>query len=344
MKFPTGKNDINYMAVELRKIDITPPPRQIGLRHLDNKELMNLHRAGKLSQVVNYHGPLDPQSYVEVDCSIRSSLETETLASILGERCKLGKHRFLQVPPHLEILRDRLFYLLLEEVDWQASVGDISEQDYRVDRGKTTLCFFDEQRRLVALMPGGEINEVMMPDFIPPDLMRPQIEVVSLIRGREVTVLDAGIGRSTTIYAVMRHLRELGKQVTGYGINLTAELSPPNSAVPIFTGMFEDQAFSVQFDLVYSQVGSSFYAPNIKKYVRKLLSVLKPGGAALLNIANFHLWERELRIAGAVYTPLYNIIGTFWIDKALQNPDANQTPAALLEKFKQPSGLLIQLP
>lgn len=297
-----------------------------------------------LAQVVNYRRPLNPQNYVEVDCSMRSRLEVETLVSILGERCQRGEDRVLQVPPHLEPLRDRLFYLLVGELDWEASAGNLSERDYRVNRGKTTLCFFDEQRRLVALMPGGEIDEVMMPDFIPPDLLHPQIEVASLIRGRKVAVLDAGIGRSTTIYPLMRRLRELGKQVQGYGINLIAELSPPNSAVPIYTGVFEDYPFPVQFDLIYSQLGSSFYAPNIKKYVRKLLAVLKPGGAVLLDIANYRLWQQELAAARVGVTPLYNINRISWIDDARDNPDANTTPAHVLEKFEEPAGLLIRMP
>lgn len=332
------------MAVELRKVDGTHQPRQLGLRCLDDKELLRLHRAGTLAQVVNYRVRLNPQNYVELDCSIRSRLETETLASILGERAGFGRDRFLQVPPHLEDLRDRLFYLLLEQVDWEASSGDISESDYKVNRGKTTLCFFDEQRRLVSLMPDGEIDEVMMPGFIPPDIKFPTIEVAALSNRGEINILDAGIGRSTTIYSLMRRLKELGRQPTGYGINLLAELSPANPAIPIFTGKFETFHFPVAFDLVYSQLGSSFYAPNIPKYIRKLKSILRTGGVAILNIANSHIWLPALKAEGVAYTPLFNINHTYWIDDALHNPGSNKTPPQLLEKFKDPSGFLIRLP
>jgi len=317
--------------------------RQLGLRCLDDAALLRLHRAGKLTQVVNYRGPLDLRNYLEPDYSTRSHLERETLTSILGERCHLGDDRLLEVPPHLEALRDRLFYLLLGELDWEASAGNISKRDYRVDRGKTTLCFYDEQRRLVALMPGGEIDEVAMPDFIPPDLKHPQIEITSLINRREVTVLDAGIGRSTTIYSLMRRLQELGKQVKGYGLNLTEEISPAGSAVPIFTGIFEDYPFPIKFDLVYSQVGSSFYTPNIPKFARKITEVLKPGGVALLDIANFHLWRPALIAAGMDFSPLYSISSTAWIDAGMRNP-AYRASAKALNRLKEPSGLLIRMP
>lgn len=331
------------MSIRVKQLERTRRPQQIGLRCLSDDQLLRLHRDGMVAQVVNYREPLKPQNYVELDCSLRSRLETETLVSILGERCKLGEDRFLQVPRHLEPLRDRLFYLLLAEVDWEASAGNIPKQDYRVDRGKTSLCFYDEKRRIVALMPGGEIDEVAMPDFISPDLKHPQIEVASLLSQREVTVLDAGIGRSTTIYSLMRRLKELGKRVKGYGINLTEELSPARSAVPIFTGIFEDFPFPISFDLVYSQLGSSFYTPNIPKYVRKLRSILRPRGMALLDIANFHVWRPALTAERMDFTPLYNINRTHWIDDARQNPDANLTTAKDLEKFKEPSGLLIRI-
>ena len=317
------------MAVEIRKVGKTPHPRQLGLRCLDDAALLRLHRAGTLTQVVNYRGPLDLRNYLEPDYSTRSHLERETLTSILGERCHLGDDRLLEVPPHLEALRDRLFYLLLGELDWEASAGNISHPDYQVDRGKTKLCFYDEQRHLVALMPGGEIDEVAFPDVIPPDLRYPQVEVTALLSTEVVTVLDAGIGRSTTIYLVMRRLKELGKQVSGYGINLTAELSPVGSAVPIFTGKFEDFPFPLGFDLVYSQVGSSFYTPNIPKYINKLRSILRPGGAALLDIANFHLWRPALIAAGMDFSPLFNLNSTLWTG------DIN---------LIDPTGLLIRMP
>jgi SAM-dependent methyltransferase len=331
------------MSVRVRQLERTGRPRQLGLSCRDDKQLLRLHRDGLLAQVVNYRRPLNPQNYVELDCSIRSRLETETLVSVLGERSKLGEHRFLQVPPHLEILRDRLFYLLLAEIDWEASAGDISEQDYRVDRGKTTLCFFDDQRRLVALLPGGEIDQTKVPGFIPPDLFNPQIEVASLIKGRDVTVLDAGIGRSTTIYSLMRRLQELGKQVKGYGLNLTEEISPAGSAVPIFTGIFEDYPFPIKFDLVYSQVGSSFYTPNIPKFARKIAEVLKPGGIALFDIAHFHLWQQALTAERMDFSPLYNISSTAWIDAGMRNP-AYRASAKALNRLKEPSGLLIRMP
>lgn len=327
MKSGAGKNDIYYMAVGLGKVDGVPHARQLGLRCLGDTELLGLHRAGTLSQIVNYRGPLKPQNYVELDFSIRSRLEAETLSSILGKRGKLGEDRFLQVPSHLEGLRDRLFYLLLEEVDWEASGGNLPQRDYKVDRGKTTLCFYDDRRRIVALIPGGEIDETAMPDFIPPDLRHPQVEVAALLNQKEVAVLDAGIGRSTTIYSVMRRLKELGKRATGYGINLTAELSPVESAVPIFTGKFEEYPFPVGFDLVYCQVGSSFYTPNIPKYLGKLRSILRPGGVALLDIANSHLWLSALTAAQVNFTPLYNINRFRWMG----NP-----------RLIDPSGLLIR--
>jgi len=317
------------MSIEVRQLDRVCRTRQLGLRCLDDAALLRLHRAGKLTQVVNYRGPLDLRNYLEPDYSTRSHLEMETLTSILGERCHLGDDRLLEVPPHLEALRDRLFYLLLGELDWEASAGNISQPDYRVDRGKTKLCFYDEQRRLVGLMPGGEIDEVAFPDVIPPDLRYPQVEVTALLSNEAVTVLDAGIGRSTTIYLVMHRLKELGKQVSGYGINLTEKLSPAKSAVPIFTGKFEDFPFPIGFDLVYSQVGSSFYTPNIPKYIRKLKSILSPGGVALLDIANFHLWRPVLTDAGMNFSPLFNINRASWAGDL---------------KLIDPAGLLIRMP
>ncbi len=304
------------------------PPTSRQLSDSD-KSLLCLHRNGLLTRKVNYQGPLHPQRYVNLDRSLRSRLETDLLVSILGERCKLGEDRFLQVPSHLEPLRDRLFYLLLAEVDEEAAEGNLSDCDYRIDRGKTTLLFFNEQRKVVVLIPGGEIDVEALPDVAPPDLNNPQIEVASLLNQRDVTVLDAGIGRSTTINSLMRRLQELGKQVKGYGLNLTEEISPAGSAVPIFTGKFEDFPFPIGFDLVYSQVGSSFYTPNIPKYIRKLKSILSPGGVALLDIANFHLWRPVLTDAGMNFSPLFNINRASWAGDL---------------KLIDPAGLLIRMP
>lgn len=192
-------------------------------------------------------------------------------------------------------------------------------------------------------MPGGEIDEVAAPGFIWPSLDHPQIEVASLVGGAEIAVLDAGIGRSTTIYSLMRRLKELGKQAIGYGINLTAELTPVNSAVPIFTGIFEYFPFPQRFDLVYSQLGSSFYTPNITRYVSKLAEILRPGGKAILNITHFRLWQQALTAAQMDFLPLYSIPSTAWIEAGLRNPAYRASPKAL-DRLKEPSGLLIKMP
>lgn len=331
------------MAVEVRKVERTTLPPHLSPRCLDDRELLRRHRAGTLAQTVNYQGPLKPQVYVELDCSTRSNLEDETLVSILGARCKLGESVRLQVPPHLEGLRDRLFYLLLEEKDWEASAGNAIEREYRVDRAKTTLCFFDGQKRLVALLPDGMIDEVKAPGFIPPDLLNPQIEVVKLLKEKEVTVLDAGIGRSTTIHLVRRRLNELGKRALGFGINLTTGLAQTGSTVPIYVGKFEDYPFPIRFDLIYSQVGSSFYTPNIPKFARKLKETLKPGGIAVLNITHYRLWLAALTKEGVDFSPLYCINSTAWIEAGSHNPAYRASPKTL-DRLKEPSGLLIKMP
>ncbi len=304
-------------------------------------ELMDLHRAKGLAAAVGYEGPLDMTGIVKLNDSKRSHIEIDAIESILGKRCRISDYIFAQVPPALEPLRDRLYYLLLARMDEGSAQGRISSADYYVGRTNPTLCFYDGERRMVALIPDSKIEGFFPPTVEEPSTASPDIEAAALPGSRAVSVLDAGIGRSKVIDLVAQRLRRFGKDVKTYGIGLTALAGEVKLSAPAFVGRFEDFDFPTQFDLIYSQVGSSFYTPNVPRYIAKLRSILRPGGAALLDVYRWYEWERALGDAGLDFAPLYSIRNLAWIDDKMMNPN-NKTSPRMIEKLGRPTGVLIR--
>ena len=303
-----------------------------------DEELLDLHKTYRLAATVNYQGPLDSERTVELNYSLRSEYEVNTIKSILGERCKITDFLYIQVPPQLEALRDRLYYLRMAQLDQSAAKGTVYKNDYDTGRERTTLCFYDGEGKTVALIPGAEVLGLPPPSQEELDLDRPDTEAAALVREGAVNVLDAGIGSSTVIDAVEQRLKELGREVSTFGIGLAETPTPARLSAPPFVGIFEDYDFPFAFDLIYSQLGSSFYTPNVPRYLEKLVSILQPGGIALLDIYNYPVWQEAL---GIDFMPLFGIYNLSRVFDAKTNPN-NRTKPKIIAQLARPTGVLIR--
>ncbi len=305
--------------------------------------LLELHDAGTLAETIAYHGPLDARQPLELNDTWGSALQMRAHSSLLGRRAQLDSLRYLQVPDSLRPLRNRLYRLLLARTDQAAAEGEVPRSDYDVGRAETTLGFYTASRQTVALIPGVQREGFFPRGQLQPDLGHPEIEVASLLPTGAVNILDDGIGRSTVIGQVAARLRELGREPATFGIGLTDLAAGMELSARAFVGAFEEYAFPVGFDLVYSQVGSAFYTLEPATYLAKLHAILRPGGVALLQIRDFPAWASALQGAPLEATPLFDIGNTAWLAAAEVDPHVVIGPGAR-RHMTEPAGLLLRRP
>jgi len=90
------------------------------LEALTDKELWKLHKSGTLHE----HVDVFPSSEIcTMLCDTPDQVMAATHKSILGEAAVPEPEIYMQVPPELVPLRDRLFYIMLMDIDLKAALA-----------------------------------------------------------------------------------------------------------------------------------------------------------------------------------------------------------------------------
>ncbi len=286
---------------------------------IDDGILLGLYDSGKLAEKLKI--PLN-RNRILTNESTASSLLREVHISMLSRR-DFNRKEIPKISNEYTLLKDRLFYLLLERTEKEAHSQkghariccDGEEYSYKINYTDSALCAYDSLGRVITLIKDF-FQKDEDPFAIVPENDEQIIEVVNLFKKSHIKVLDAGIGKSKKFEKVGQRLKEIGKSSEIYGINLTDVGRELNLAVPCFQGIFEEFNFPYKFDLIYSDNGSSFYTPNPEKYVSKLIKILESKGVAFLHINHAPEWKFALDKFGVNYELLNNIEHTNDIKQA----------------------------
>ncbi|MBT4540162.1 hypothetical protein HOC35_01495 [Candidatus Woesearchaeota archaeon] len=285
--------------------------REFGI---DYEEFVRLMDDGKLHKILNPNGDVDKAKNVTLNDTIQSTILNDALLEVLGPSAKMDKEHTAYYPESLAGYLDLAYYTRLLRLEGDA-IATKNEAVYHVARKNTNLCFYTrdnniwEKETIVSLMQGVEFRKSIfynIKQFAP----KPDIEVVQLVDKDEVSVLDLGSGISPVALDVKMRLEDLGKQAKIYGITLKHLDGIPNELEKCYEGVFEYIDMINKFDILYSNIGASFYTPNTRKFLDKLLSVMNPGAVAILDITNHASWRRALTDKSIEYTFLKSIAET----------------------------------
>jgi len=251
---------------------------------LTDQELFSLYKSEKLSEIINPHNYIDKNWPIRKRRRItKSAIYMLTAVSILGHLANIGIGAYMP-PDRYQNLFQRLYYLILSDNELICCQRMMSDS-YNVNTGITTHTKFNRHNQEITLYRTDKEQAYNK-------------EVIDSIQKENISILSLGIGRSLRINHLKQRLLKLGiKQVSTYGINLTTAATPPKLSSPCFIGHFEDHDFiDHKFDLLFSNVGASFYTPSPDIFLHNLLSIMNHGAMAWLDIydEDHLLWQKAL--------------------------------------------------
>lgn len=255
------------------------------LNLLSDQELLYLANSKKLWLETNPNGQIRFNCYTKIARNhIRNEVETKVALAILGPSSKQEANAFIFPAEAYEPIRSRLYYLFFKRLDRSIQDINLLAEKYRL----SNVCveyLINDQQEIVALFEQKNIYK---------DSIRKFNTVINRFNNYNlVNVLDMGVGQSKFINMISKQLRAVGvEKVNRYGIGLSELTKIPKLTEPCFIGNFEDYDFGdLKFDLLYSNLGASFYTLNPFKYLQKLSKIMNQNAVAWLNVYDFEDWQ-----------------------------------------------------
>lgn len=135
-------------------------------------------------------------------------------------------------------------------------------------------------------------------------------EHVEKQKGNPLNVLDLGCGPGVALGEIKSHF---GHKVQTTGITLIRDPQASYAGVDrVKVGKFEDASFDQKFDLIYSVDGVTTHTLNKAAAVKKVITLLRPGGLAVLDLnmpihpgqARWESVQAELNRQGIQFKPV----------------------------------------
>lgn len=99
-------------------------------------------------------------------------------------------------------------------------------------------------------------------------------------------MLDLGCGPATTLLDIKNHVQIPGKKLQTTGLVLKRNPAETyHGADQLIAGEFGNALFKKRFDFIYSVDGVTVHTREKAKAVEKVISLLRPGGVAILGIS-----------------------------------------------------------